>query len=192
MGTDSDILKLVCRRLEQLDIPYMVTGSFAANLYAIPRMTRDIDIVLEILPIDFDQFIKLFQHDFYIDRNEIDQARKYEKMFNIIHNETIFKVDFIVRKNSTYRHLEFQRRERIFFEGMPIWIVSPEDLIISKLEWSRDSFSNIQIRDIINIMASVNHIDLAYISDWVKKLHLEEIYTQVNSKVVNSKVGCDG
>ena len=46
MSDEIDILKLVCQCLEQVDIPYMLTGSFAANFYAVPRMTRDIDIVM--------------------------------------------------------------------------------------------------------------------------------------------------
>ena len=61
MLSDLDLLNLVCNRLEQSNIHYMLTGSFASNFYAVPRMTRDIDIVLEILKPDMDKFICVFQ-----------------------------------------------------------------------------------------------------------------------------------
>ncbi|HEV8052601.1 MAG TPA: hypothetical protein VGP47_08900 [Parachlamydiaceae bacterium] len=97
-------------------------------------------------------------------------------MFNIIHNEQAFKIDFIVRKDDEYRLVEFKRKKRIQLENVTIWIVSPEDLIISKLYWAKDSLSEMQIKDVRNLLLSIPQLDNEYIRDWVNKLNLTILY----------------
>lgn len=67
MSEEVEVLKTVCKKLEMAHLPYMLTGSFAANFYATPRMTRDIDIVIEVLAADIDPFFHVFKDDFYVD-----------------------------------------------------------------------------------------------------------------------------
>ena len=174
------VLKLVCQKLDSAKIPYMLTGSFAANFYAVPRMTRDIDIVIEIhKPTDTHMLMQLFQNEFYIDKASIDEAQKTYGMFNIIHNEFIFKIDFIIRKNTPYSYTEFQRKNRVLFDGIPVWIVSPEDLIISKLLWAKDSMSEMQFRDVKNLLQSIKNLNLEYLSEWIQNLELKQLYERV-------------
>ena len=80
MSFELDVLKLVCQRLEQVHIPYMLTGSFAANFYVVPRMTRDIDIVIELHKPEVDKFFRIFQNDFYIDKDSIRDAVQNEEL----------------------------------------------------------------------------------------------------------------
>ncbi len=181
MSEEIELLKFVCGRLEQVDIPYMLTGSFAANVYAVPRMTRDIDFVVEIYKEDKDRVFQNFKDDFYIESRAISEAIEHEGMFNIIHNELVLKVDFIIRKDSVYRRTEFQRRQRIQFADTEIWIVSPEDLIISKLCWAKDSLSEMQLNDVKNLFRSVKNIDQEYIQKWIAQLGLASIFEKVNS-----------
>jgi len=176
MTQEIAILKLVCQKLYENQIPYMLTGSFAANFYAVPRMTRDIDIVVEIVASDASRFFQIFQDDFYIDMNAIEEAVKHEDMFNIIHMNSVFKVDFVIRKKSIYRVVEFQRRRQIELDQMSLWIVSPEDLILSKLHWSKDSLSDFQLRDVKNLLDSVKDLDKKYLDQWVQKLGLDAVY----------------
>jgi len=157
----------------------MITGSVAMNYYAFPRMTRDIDIVIELQEIDKAALVNLFKDDFYIHLDSITEAIRNRGMFNIIHNKYVLKVDFIVKKSSLYRHTEFQRRHQIFVEGIPMWIVSPEDLILSKLWWSRNSHSEVQISDIRNIFASIDDLDIVYIDGWVAEMDLKVIFRKV-------------
>ncbi|WP_284452516.1 hypothetical protein [Parachlamydia acanthamoebae] len=179
MYHEIDVLKLVCLKLDQANVPYMLTGSFAANFYAIPRMTRDIDIVLAVQKSDISRLYQLFADDFYIDRDSISEAVNHSGMFNIIHNDSVFKIDFIIRKNDPYRTLEFQRKRNVQLDNTKIWIVAPEDLIISKLFWAKDSFSEIQIRDVKNLISSITHLDYPYIREWVRKLELNSIYERL-------------
>lgn len=179
MSQELDVLKLICDRLDQANVPYMLTGSFAANFYAVPRMTRDIDIVIAIQQSDVDRLYHLFMEDFYVDKDSIAEAIKHSSMFNIIHNDSIFKIDFIIRKNETYRTVEFQKRRQVKLDNTQIWIVAPEDLIISKLFWAKDSFSEMQLKDVQNLISSIRNLDRDYISKWVQELGLSAIYKMV-------------
>lgn len=176
MSQEFEVLKLVCNRLDLAEIPYMLTGSFASHFYAVPRMTRDIDIVIEILKPELHKFFHLFKDDFYVVSNSIAEAIENEGMFNIIHNESIFKVDFIIRKDSSYRHAEFQRRRKLKLGDLESWVVSPEDLILSKLFWAKDSLSELQLRDVRNLLSANKNLDNDYIAKWVQKLELTNVW----------------
>lgn len=179
MSEELEVLKIVCRQLKETGIPYMITGSIAANLYAVPRMTRDIDIVIEVKREDADRILKIFKDDFYIDLESVKEAIEKRDMFNIIHNEYIFKIDFIIRKDSPYRELEFKRQQKIQIEGVEISVVSIEDLILSKLVWARDSLSETQLGDVRNLLETAKDIDMQYLKEWIRSLGLEEIYDKV-------------
>lgn len=179
MLEEIDVLKIVCQRLEAAEIPYMLTGSLAANFYATPRMTRDIDIVVEIQNSEIPKVFQAFRDDFYIAQSSIADAVVYQSMFNIIHNDSVIKIDFVVRKSSPYRHAEFQRRRRMDLDGTQIWIVAPEDLIISKLFWAKDSMSDFQLRDVKNLLTDAENLDKSYISEWVQALGLGHVYDKV-------------
>ena len=154
----------------------MITGSIATNFYAVPRMTRDIDIVIEVKKEDTNRLSALFEKDFYIDRESVIEAVDQKGMFNMIHNESVFKIDFIVRKDSSYRKLEFERRRQVEVEGVGLWIVSPEDLILSKLVWAQDSRSEMQLGDVRNLLSMVKDIDISYLERWVRSLGIEKVY----------------
>lgn len=180
MINELEVLKIVVKRLESAGIPYMVTGSIAANFYTTPRMTRDIDIVIEVEESDVEKLFALFSNDFYVDKDSIRNAVRNKRMFNVIHNEEIIKIDFVIRKDTEYRKIEFERKRGIVFEGLKVYIASPEDLILSKLYWAKESLSEMQIRDVINLLKVVPALDRGYIQKWVKELGLEEIYKEVN------------
>jgi hypothetical protein len=179
MSEELDVLKDVTRRLEGAGIPYMVTGSIAANFYAVPRMTRDIDIVVELSEQDVDRVIGLFQGDFYIEREAVQRAVRERTMFNVIQSAFVIKVDFVIRKESEYRLEEFSRRKRVSVEGNEFFIVAPEDLILSKLEWAKDSRSEVQLSDARNLVAGVPDLDRDYLRLWAGRLGVESLYREV-------------
>ncbi len=179
MSQEIELLKSVCQKLEQVRVPYMLTGSLAAHFYSVPRMTRDIDIVIELLQLEVNKIVGLFQDDFYVSKESISEAIQFETMFNIIHENSGFKVDFIIRKNLPYREVEFQRRRLIELDSTKVWVVSSEDLIISKLYWAKDSFSQLQIGDVRKLMTSVKDLDMNYINKWIQQMGLSEIFTKV-------------
>lgn len=166
------LLEKIVKSLEAADIPYMVSGSVALNTYTIPRMTRDIDIVIELQKKDIDLFCKIFESGFYIDPETVQEEVKRRGMFNVIDHQTGYKIDFIIRKNSEYRLLEFERRNRTNVYGFDIWLVSIEDLILSKLVWIQELQSERQINDIQNLLEN-DTVDHAYIHHWCQKLDLQ-------------------
>lgn len=174
-----EILKEVARRLEQAGIAYMVTGSIAANFYAVPRMTRDIDIVVELPDRDIGRFIRIFQKDFYLEPETVQAAVKNKGMFNLIQNEYVIKIDFVVRKDSEYRRKEFSRKRKISVDGQSFYVVAPEDLILSKLDWAKDSGSQVQLLDVHNLLKSVKKLNRAYLARWAKRLGVESLYRKV-------------
>lgn len=161
------------------NIDYMLTGSVAMNFYAQPRMTRDIDIVIELSAQDVGKIIAACAAEYYVARESVERAVARRSMFNIIHNETIIKVDCIIRKDETYRRTEFARRKQIKISDFTTWIVSREDLIISKLVWAKDSRSEMQLRDVRNLL--MGGYEESYMNEWTTKLGLSELWRQVKA-----------
>ncbi len=167
-----NLLSRVTSALDDNDIQYMLSGGLALNNYSIPRMTMDIDIVVELNGLNIEQFLTAFSDNFYIDEETVRQETKRKGMFNIIDHQSGFKIDFILRKNTEYRISEFQRRQKTKINDLEIWVVSMEDLVISKIEWIQTYQSDKHIEDIKSLMANPE-IDKDYVNDWCKKLNLK-------------------
>jgi hypothetical protein len=166
------LLERICDILENLRIPYMLSGSVAMNFYADPRTTQDIDIVVEMQDYDVSSFVKMLDDKFYYFQEGIYEEIRRKGMFNIIDFESGFKVDFIVRKNDLYEQVKFQNRRKTLYFDIDLWIISQEDLIISKLQWIQVLESEKQKQDIINLLDS-EQLDLEYIKNWCRTLRLK-------------------
>lgn len=177
MQNELDIVRDVSQRLDGAGIGYMLTGSMAMNYYAQPRMTRDIDVVVALRPMDAERVVELFSPDYYVSREAVDSSIARQSLFNLIHNESVIKVDCIVRKQNEYRLNEFNRRQRIKIQEFETWIVNKEDLILSKLFWAKDSHSELQLRDVQNLIST--GCDRAYIERWTAELGLSSLWQEI-------------
>ncbi len=149
----------------------MLSGSLAVNVYSVPRMSLDIDIVIELKETYLDSFFEIFSEGYYININTVKQEILRYGMFKVINLRTGFKVDFILKKETEYRNNEFSRRRRESIADFDVWIVSPEDLVISKIAWIQQLKSDKQINDIENLIA-IPGLDISYIIYWCNKLNL--------------------
>jgi hypothetical protein len=174
-----EVLGIVTERREGAGIPYMLTGSMAANYYAVPRMTRDIDLVVELSLADADRVSDLFEADFYVDRDAVREAITRRGTFNLIYTELVLKVDCVVRKDSEYRREEFRRRRPVAIGELEVFLVAPEDLIISKLDWARDTHSEVQLADVKNLLGCAG-LDHDYLTRWISRLGLDPLYREVS------------
>ncbi len=165
------LLKKVTSGLEQMDIQYMLSGSLALNYYTIPRSTHDIDLVIALYEERLHDFLMIFGDGYYVNRETVANETKRRGMFNIIDFESGYKIDFILRKNTAYRLHEFRRRRKVRIDDLEVWIVTPEDLIISKIEWIQVLKSEKQIND-IKLLLDVEGIDRKYIIHWCDKLKI--------------------
>lgn len=179
MQNELDILREVSERLAAAGIAFMLTGSVAMNYYAQPRMTRDIDLVVALGEADVEAFVHLFEADYYLDRQAVSRAVAQRSLFNLIHNDSVIKVDFIVLKADAYRQEEFARRQHITLGDFQTWIVSREDLILSKLYWARSSRSELQLRDVRNLLAA--GCDVEYLRRQAERLGVDELFAEVET-----------
>lgn len=171
-------LQDLCARLEGAGIEYMLTGSLALSYYARPRMTRDIDLVVALDAGAAGRLAGVLGGDYHADPEMIADAFRQQRPCNVIHLPTVVKADLIPRKESEYRRAEFDRRRRVSFAGIELWIVSPEDLVLSKLEWARDSASELQMRDVRHLLEVP--LDRAYLALWAGRLGLEHLLEQAS------------
>lgn len=171
MDSVLSLLQFFSSELDRKQIPYMVSGSVALNIYATPRMTRDIDVVIELKETDIEPFLQIFDKGFYVSKVSVEEEVKRKGMFNVIDPSTGYKIDFILKKDSEYRVTEFSRRKRSMIFGFETWLVAPEDLIISKLVWIQELYSDRQMDDIKNLLKN-SDIDKDYIKNWCSNLEL--------------------
>jgi hypothetical protein len=177
MNEELETLRDITRRLEAAGMDYMLTGSMALNCYAQPRMTRDIDLVVAFFLKDAGRIAEVLGEDYYVSPAAAREAVLQQSSFNAIHQRTLTKVDFMVRKHSDYRRHEFERRRRVRAGDMDLWVVSKEDLILSKLEWAKDSLSQRQLADVENLIAT--GCDVEYLRQWSAELNLTDMLTRV-------------
>ena len=154
----------------------MLSGSVALNAYSIPRYTRDIDIVIELQVENFPEFAELFaERECYFHYESAKEEVSRKGMFNVIDWKSGMKIDFIVRKNDDFQRTEFSRRQqKRILPDVICWVISPEDLIVAKLLWIQQLFSQQQIDDIKNVIHDCPSLDKTYVSDWIKRLELND------------------
>lgn len=167
------VLKDVTERFEKLQIPYMLSGSMAMVSYAMMRMTNDIDIVIEAKSEDAEKIIKEFEPDYYVPQNRVKDAISRKNMFNLLHQTKIVKIDCVLRKDDEFQKLAFSNRRKIRFTDFDIWTISRDDLILSKLNWAKKSRSEMQMRDVANIIR--NGYDKEYVELWAEKLGVKDL-----------------
>jgi hypothetical protein len=168
-------LEAALEKLEEADIAYMITGSYAGNLYGVPRTTYDADIVIEARQGSLDWFIKSIEEDFYVSPESVKEAWEHERIFNIIHLETGLKIDLIIRKSRAYSQEEFNRRRLEPFLNSEYWFASPEDVILTKLEWAKTGQSERQFRDTLGIaQIQGKKLDKEYLVFWAGRLSLQQ------------------
>ncbi len=162
-----------------LGIEYMVTGSFAMSAYGEIRMTRDIDVVLQVSEDQATPFARLFEADYYVSEESIRRAIDRRSIFNVISLAHGGKLYCILMKDTEFGRSSFRRRYTVQVSGVEFWTTTKEDLIVAKLDWARDTYSEMQIRDIANLTSS--EYDSEYVAEWIERLDLRTIWTEVEA-----------
>ncbi len=161
----NDVLGDFSKRMEKIGIEYMLVGSMALVHYAIPRTTVDIDIVIKILPETVDKFIREFETDYYIPLESAKNAVIQKRKFNILNQKTVLKVDCIILKETAFDLNAFARRKKVDYSGdFDVWIIGKEDLILSKLNWAKNTRSERQMLNVASIIR--NDFDKNYVERW--------------------------
>ena len=179
MVTDPDLIRLFIEPLEELEIPYMITGGVASVIYGDPRFTRDIDVVLELRGANIGRLALAFATgDFYVPTDEVleeEAARPRGGHFNVIHGETALRADVYLMGDDPLHAWAFARRERVPLEGMAIWVAPIEYVVLRKLEYFRASGSDRHLRDVAMMLRiSGDSVDQLELERWIGELDLRE------------------
>jgi hypothetical protein len=144
------------RRLNRLDLRYMVTGSAACIAYGVPRLTHDIDVVIEMERKKAGFLSLAFPaEEFYCPPPEVvgvEVERSWRGHFNIIHLASGLKADCYTMGDDPLHRWGMSRRRRIEMEGAPVFLAPPEYVIVRKLEYFREGGSEKHLRDIRGIL----------------------------------------
>ena len=180
-GEATRITLLVTHTLEQIGIPYAVGGSFASSLHGIMRSTLDVDIVADMRLEHIMPLVAALSKEFYADDEMMKGAIEHHSSFNLIHYETAFKVDIFIRKLRAFDQMQLERRRTSIISTDPeqsIYVASPEDVILSKLEWYRrgGETSERQWRDILGVLKTrAGELELDYLRKWAKELKVTDL-----------------
>ena len=172
---------LVINVFEKLGVPYFIGGSFASTIYGRVRTTQDVDIIASVEPGHVDAFVRALDSAFYVDKVMISDGISGRTSFNLVHLDTMFKVDIFLPKNRPFDQQQFTRRVKRVIDkdsGREIYFASPEDTILAKLEWYRlgGEESEIQWRDIKAILQQrSDQLDLKYLRDSAKGLEISDL-----------------
>ncbi len=167
--------------LEKLGVPYLISGSLASTLYGMVRTTQDADIVTEMRLEHLQPFVAALQDEFYLDSEMIAKAIRHHSSFNIIHRETMFKVDVFIPHPCPFLQSQLTRAQRQEFDLEPkrsAKFASPEDTILSKLEWYRvgGEVSEHQWRDVLGVLkVCAGSLDLDYLRKWARELQVNDL-----------------
>lgn len=177
MKEQIDLLKKIVKEFKNSQIEYMISGSFASTLYGEVRATNDIDIVIDCTIGQLENFVESIESNYYVSNEAAKEAFRRHSMFNVIDYSTGVKIDLIIRKKRAYSLEEFSRRRSIQFEDEEFLFVSPEDSILSKLEWAKLGESERQFRDAVGVaLVQWERLDIEYLDKWAKNLGMEELW----------------
>ena len=180
----ASVFQLFVGPLEREAIRYAVTGSVAGSAWGEPRMTNDIDIVVDIGPKDVARVAACFPiSDFYFPPEEVvavEVRRSQRGHFNVIHHDTGFKADFYPKGSDALQEWALVGARRVDVDGAPIALAPPEYVIIKKLEFFREGGSQKHVDDVTAILRhQLETLDVALVERHVRRLGLLELWQQL-------------
>lgn len=178
-GDQVEAMVNLAAALDAVGVDYYVTGSIAAAVYGMARMSNDIDVVVDVPPPqDRGALAKVLSEDFDVQVDTVLEALSEPRIFNLMTYHTMVKVDIIPRDRALDPDSVMERRRRVAVGDGAVMVISPEDLIVSKLNWSKDSKSDMQRRDILWVLGRTG-LDLPYVerraasmglTDWLDEI----------------------
>jgi hypothetical protein len=184
---DSEAVKvtlLVVDVLDALDVPYVIGGSVASIIHGMLRMTMDVDIVADLPPDQIDPFVTALRSQFYLDEAAISQAVQQRRSFNLIHLETMFKVDIFLPQARPFDRQQLAGRiaEPVGADTeRKIWVLRAEDVVLAKLDWFRagGGVSERQWRDILGVLKTQRAaLDLDHLQQWAETLQVTDLLAE--------------
>lgn len=176
-------IELFVGPLARLDLPYMVTGSVASTIYGEPRLTLDLDVVIELAIERIADLLEAFPAaDFYRPPAEVVRAevsREARGHFNLIHHETGMKADVYLAARDALHRWGLAHRRRIRFGEGELSLAPPEYVILRKLEFWREGSSEKHLRDVRAMLAAGVDLDRAFLDAELRARGLADAWSRV-------------
>jgi hypothetical protein len=181
---ETELLAAVARVIATFDtlgVEYLVGGSIASSVFGEPRQTVDADLLARLFGRHAKPLVERLAPEFYVDLQVILNAIQTQGSFNLIHLETMTKVDVFVRWRDPFGQSQFARRQRKTVGQAPpleLFFASPEDTVLAKLDWYRkgDCISDQQWRDLLGVLrVQSGAIDQAYLKQWAVQLGVADL-----------------
>jgi len=173
-------LERIVTALDEAGIPYMVSGSLGSSFLGQFRTTNDADLIIAPTTEQLDRLLAALEVDYYVDAETARGALRDRSMFNVIEFATGSKADLILLKDRPFSREEFSRRRRMDGLGVPVWTVTPEDVILSKLEWSKMGESERQSQDALGVaIVQAPYLDWNYLHNWAVELSVDDLLNRL-------------
>jgi hypothetical protein len=183
MSSQREFIRWLTERLEVVGIPFMIAGSLASSIHGEPRSTNDIDLVIDPTPEQLERLVMSIENRCYVNGQTACDALRLRSMFNVVDLKSGWKADLIIRKDRPFSRQEFERRKIEPLMGLHVPVVSPEDTILSKLEWSKKRESERQFRDALGVtIVYLQELDRPYFARWAGELVLDDLLAEVLEK----------
>jgi len=178
-----DILRLIAKLLAKAKIPYLLTGSFAVSYYGFPRATHDIDFIIETMGKNVHKLYRLIvslDKSYIVDKQQIKEAVLEPTQFDIFHKESGTKIDFWLTDDDEFEKIKFKRGREVHVNRQKVNIISPEDLILTKLTWCKKIMSERHMQDCRGIyLIQKEMLDKKYLSSWGNKLGVTDLLEEI-------------
>ena len=172
---------LVIEALETLDVPYLIGGSLASAIHGVARATQGADLLADLRPGQTEPLALALGDAFYVDVGAIRDAIQSRRSFNIIHLETMFKVDVFVRRQRPFDQAQLEHRVAQIVATDPertAYVASAEDTVLTKMEWFRrgGEIANQQWRDVMGVLRlQGDGLDREYLRRWAPALGIADL-----------------
>ena len=174
------VLGKVVGHLGAAGIRYMLAGSFASTIHGQARATRDVDLVIDPTQASLEAFLARLDGSVYVDRGSAREALRRRDMFNLIDLESGWKIDLIVRKDRAFSREELARCLPAVVDGVTVQVATPEDTVLSKLEWSTITRQERQLEDVRGILeVQGTALDRAYVERWARALGVSDLWARL-------------
>jgi len=171
-----EVASKVIEVFEKLNIGYYIGGSLASSAFGVARSTLDIDIVAEVKGAHASTLERILKKEFYVDLDSIQKAIEKQSSFNLVHLETMFKIDVFILKEQAFHRQAFSRRTKKPVSediSKQLYFPTPEDIVLIKLDWYKSggkSFEQ-QWRDVLGVLkVQGTKLNMDYLKHWAEEL----------------------
>lgn len=174
----------VVETLEQLGVDYHIGGSVASSAYGFARSTLDADLVADLQLQHVDVLADLLRTEYYLNEEAIREAIERRSSFNLIHLETMLKVDIFIPKGQSFDMMSAQRTQSVSLDKTTprtYRLASPEDVVLHKLTWYKagGGVSERQWGDVLGVLkVQARALDLSYLKLWATKLEVADLLSR--------------